>query len=87
MSTYVAKEGNVKANYLLFIDDLKLFLETGYDFVSLIKNQLTGEDLGMEFRMKIMRKPANIKSPIKTNTETLRKKKKKKIEKNRKKNR
>ena len=50
---YVIKEGNLKVNHLLFMDDLKLFGKNEREIDSLVKTvQVISKDIGMEFGIK-----------------------------------
>ena len=50
---YVTKEGNLKVNHLLFMDDLKLFVKSEREIDSLVKRvQVINKDTGMEFGVK-----------------------------------
>ena len=50
---YVIKEGNLKVNHLLFMDDLKLFGKNEREIDSLVKTvQVISKDIGMEFEIK-----------------------------------
>ena len=50
---YVIKEGNLKVNHLLFMDDLKLFGKSEREIDSLVKTvQVISKDIGMELGVK-----------------------------------